>query len=125
MTKYYAVYLSTRRDLNNYKYRIICTKMPFLNLFKEIITDRIIYPYNLCKGLIYGHSYKMPLGEVETWLQSMNKEKIAQHVQILQTIEKENLQYYEETKIKAQQEISKSKSVSKTIKKSLRQIKQR
>ena len=101
MAKYYAVYLSARKDFSNYKYRIICTKVPFLNLFKEIITDRIIYPYKLCKGLVYAHSHGMPISEVETWLQGMNREKIAQHVQILQTIEKENLQFYDEIKIKA------------------------
>lgn len=120
------MYLCTLKDCNSYKYQVICTRVPFSNkLFKEIVTDRIIYPYNPGKGLMYGHSYEVPVEEVETWLQSMTKENILHYSETIRIIEEENLQHYAEMKKKVQKENLESKSIGKSIKKTLKQIKQR
>ena len=130
MTRYYKVYLYSYKDNIPYKYETICTRVPFsTKLFKEIITDRIIYPYNWNKGLIYEHIHsavrKTERKEVKTWLQSMNREKIQQHMKTIKTIEEDNLQYYEEMKQKLEKEKLQLKNNNKSVKKMLREIKTR
>lgn len=129
MKKYYEISLMSLPDNIWYKHNVICTKVPFSNKkFKQIITDRIIEQYNPSTGLIYdGNSWEIEAEAVETWLQSMSedKQKLQMYVETIQIIEKENLKYFEEMKKRAQEKPTKQKSTGKSIKRTLRKIKQR
>ena len=126
MAKYYKVDLSALGEDANYAYCVICTKVPFFSyLFKEIITDKIIYPFELDKSLIYSQSAEIEVEEVEEWLEQMNKNKLQAHVETIKWIETKNLKYYEKMRNEEKKEKAEFKSANKNIKRTLRKIKQR
>lgn len=126
MTKYYKVYLKYEN------FCTICTKVPFTkDLYREIITDKIIYPQskNTNSKLTYDYlpnglprCFEISKSEVSDWLFNLNVEEY-----------KYNLKRIEDIIIKSQKiEIDEKivyktieKQPDKTIKKTLRKIKQR
>ena len=77
MSKYYKVYLEYENLC------VICKNIPFIkNLYREIITDKIIYPKNknTVDKLTYGYlpnglprCYEITNSQTKEWLCSLNK----------------------------------------------------
>lgn len=124
MAKYYTVDLSSLNEGDNYKYRVICTKLPF-GFFKEIITDKIIYPFVFDRGLIYLQSSEIDAEEVENWLKQLSKYKLQLHLETIKMIETGNLKFYEENIHIKKHKKAKIKSANNHIRRTLKQIKQR
>lgn len=126
MSKYYKVFLEYE-DLC-----VICKKIPFTkDLYKEIITDKIIYPSSIKNEnkLTYGYlqngiprCYEIKNSEAKEWLCQLNAtEYIYELERIEDILAKSHKVEIDEKKVYKGME----KEAGKSIKKSLRKIKQR
>lgn len=126
MSKYYMVYLKYVNLC------MVCKKVPFTrNLYKEIVTDKIIYPQNkntndkltydyLPNGL--PHCYEISKCEVSDWLYNLNVEGYMYKLGSLERIIKNRSKFeMSEKRIFKSEE----KEADKTIKRTLIKIKNR
>lgn len=126
MSKYYMVVL----DLESFC--VVCKKVPFTkNLYKEIITDKIIYPKTekTSDKLTYGYlpngqpsCYQMTNGQTKEWLSRLNSEDYIYNLERIEHIRKTGRKVeIDEKKVYKKME----KQSGKNIKKTLKKIKQR
>ena len=90
MAKYYKVYLKYEN------FEMICIKVPFTkNLYREIITDKIIYPQNknTTTKLTYDYlpnglprCYEISKCEVSDWLYNLNIEEYRYNLKRIEDI---------------------------------------
>lgn len=123
MAKYYKVYLKYEN------FEMICIKVPFTkNLYREIITDKIIYPQNknTTTKLTYDYlpnglprCYEISNSHATEWLCTLNTEDYIHKLEQMETIIRKNCKIVIDEKT-----IYKSieKEAGKTIKKRLREI---
>ena len=122
MTKYYKVFLECD------DFCMVCKKVSFTkNLYREIITDKIIYPQNkqASDKLTYGYlpnglprCYEMSNIEVKKWLDNLNKEEYIEELQKIDNlITKSRKMEIKEKTIYKQQERLAGKSIKKTLRK--------
>ena len=122
MAKYYKVFLEYEN------FCMVCRKFPFTkNIYREIITDKIIYPQskNTTNKLTYGYlpngiprCYEMSNIEVRNWLDNLNKEEYIEELQIIEDLitKSRKIEIKEKTIYKQQERLA-SKSIKKTLRK--------
>lgn len=126
MSKYYMVVLDFE------SFCVVCKKVPFTkNLYKEIITDKIIYPKTekTSDKLTYGYlpngqpnCYQMTNGQTKEWLSRLNSEDYIYNLERIEHIRKTGRKVeIDEKKVYKKME----KQSGKNIKKTLKKIKQR
>lgn len=145
MTKYYKVYLNENltSDADGLStHSVICQYSPAINffhkelVFKEIITGKIIYPstFEFRKNITYSffvleeeipHCFPLTQEDVKEWLKNMDEESLKKYIEDINRVEKIAKDAYEEEKelqkkLKIQEIIA-----DKTIKRTLKKIKQR
>lgn len=151
MTKYYKVWLN--EDMVGYKsqmYRfsddnyIICKRSinTYIKdigaIFREIITNKIVYPSSDTKirGLTYDivceifwsekriiAQYKeITASEVQEWLKNMDEESLKAYVEKINKLEAKAIECYDEEKHKKLEEKEQNRNASKSIKRTLRKI---
>ena len=147
MTKYYKVYLNEYligNKIHMDKQHYVMCKRSFLTenfypkyVFVEIITGKIIYPstmeyrkdltYELRLGYheIRPHCEEISAVEVKEWLKNMDEESIKKYVDDIYKLEQKAINAYEENKQKKIEESKQAKIADKSIKRTLRKIKQR
>lgn len=124
MAKYYKVFLEYENIC------MVCIKIPFTrNLYKEIITDKIIYPKNkqTSDKLTYGYlqnglprCYEITNSEAKEWLLKLNTEEYIYNLERIEDIIRKSKKIeIDEKKIYKQNE----KIADKSIKRTLRKIK--
>lgn len=147
MTKYYRVYLNEYLIGNvihmDKQHPIICKRNFFTEkvysepVFTEIITGKVIYPstMKLRKSLTYEirtgyreikpHCEELSSVEVKEWLNNMNEESVKKYIDEMNRLEKKAISEYEKEQQKKKEERYQSKIAGKSIKKTLKKIKQR
>ena len=143
MTKYYKVWLN-EKSIGNYctQSYVICKKTPvsifFYPVFREVITDKLIYPNNVLRRhltyVINKHKdtnyqeYKVPMccetdnKEVEKWLKKMDEASLKKYVDYINKLEEASIKHYDESKHKRVEEKVQEKSSGKNIKRILKKI---
>lgn len=126
MSKYYKVFLEYE-DLC-----VICKKIPFTkDLYREIITDKIIYPFSKKNEnkITYGYlqngipcCYEIKNSEVKKWLCELNAAEYISELEKIEDILIKSQKKEVDEKIVYR---SMEKEAGKNVKRTLRKIKQR